>query len=200
MYILFITVSFAVLSPILTKALLFSLTESQNTFILCFIVCSVFVIGEIIHIRLNTLMNNKAFVYLSSLLGFVLQLACFVIGFKVLHIGVYSILFGTVANTIVLNLLCIFRLGKRIRFSSSSVRRLIMGLIVSFAGALIVLLVYQLLAKSLNGIILFLISFIPGFFVYILGMVFLHIIDYDEADQIPLGTVILQVARLLHRE
>jgi len=62
------------------------------------------------------------------------------------------------------------------------------------------LLVYQLLAKSLNGIILFLISFIPGFFVYILGMVFLQIIDYDEADQIPFGTVILQVARLLHRE
>lgn len=197
---LFINVSFAVLSPILTKALLISLTESQNTFILCFIACSVFVIGEIIHIRLNTLMNNKAFVYLSSLLGFVIQLACFVIGFKVLHMGVYSILFGTVANTIVLNLLCIFRLGKRIRFGSASIRRLIMGLIVSFAGALIVLLVYQLLAKSLNGIILFLISFIPGFFVYILGMVFLQIIDYDEADQIPFGTVILQVARLLHRE
>lgn len=197
---LFITVSFAVLSPILTKALLISLTELQSTLILCFITCSVFVIGEVIHIRLNLLMNNKAFIYLSSLLGFVIQTACFMLGFKVLNMGVYSILFGTAVNAIVLNLLCIFRLGKRIRFGSASIRRLIMGLIVSFAGVLIVLLVYQLFAKSLNGIVLFLISFIPGFIIYLLGMVFLQIIDYDEADQIPFGSVILQVARLLHRE
>ncbi|MBE5851727.1 MAG: hypothetical protein E7299_02030 [Lachnospiraceae bacterium] len=197
---LFIAVSFAVLAPILIHGLSISLTESQNTFVSCFIACSVLVIGEIIHIRLNTLMNNKVFIYLASLLGFVIQTACFILGYKMLNMGIYSILFGTVVNTIVLNLLCIFRLGKRIRLGSASIRRLIMGLIVAFAGALVVLLIYQLFVKSINGIVLFLICFLPGFILYLLGMVFLQIIDYDEADQIPFGPVILQVARLLHRE
>lgn len=197
---IFSCVGFAVLTPILTDFLTPSITEAQSTLILSVVACAILVIAEIVQIRLHTLMNHKAFVYLCAFAGFVLQAIAFIIGYKVLKMGNNSILLGVAINAIVINLLCAFRINRKIRFNSAYIRRLIMAGIVAFAGALLILLTYQLLKEVLSGIILFVICLLPGFIVYVLGMVFLQIIDYDEAEQVPFGSVILQAARLLHRE
>ena len=88
---------------------------------------------------------------------------------------------------------------KRLRLSGNQLKKLIMAVIVALAGALIILLIYQLAGDKLSAGVAIAVSAIPGVLLYLAAVTFLRIVSDKEAEQMPGGELFLRLNELLHR-
>ena len=74
-----------------------------------------------------------------------------------------------------------------------------MSLITSLAGALIILLIYQIIGDRLSAGVATAVSMIPGFLLYLAAVTLLRIVSDNEAEYMPGGELFLWLNGLLHR-
>lgn len=172
--------------------------EGVNLFLYTGIGAALFLI-EVMAYRLMEFWNEIVYLYLAVLISFGAQTAFAVVAFQVLEMESTGILLGQVVQAAVFVVLFFLRFARRLRFSGNQVRKLVMALIVALAGALVILLIYQVIGGKLPAAGALAVSMIPGVLLYLAAVLLLRIVDEEEAAQMPGGGLFLWLNRLIRR-
>ena len=114
-------------------------------------------------------------------------------------IGSMGITLGVLVQAVFFVIMFLIKFVKRLRLSGNQLKKLIMAVIVALAGALIILLIYQLAGDKLSAGVAIAVSAIPGVLLYLAAVTFLRIVSDKEAEQMPGGELFLRLNELLHR-
>lgn len=174
--------------------------DKEGTSMLLFLsVGAVLLVLERIAHKLMELWGEMIYLYLTVVVCFVVQTAFAAAAFKVLDLGVKGIVFGMFLQAALFLLLFLVKFARRLRISGYQVKKLIMGIIVALAGALIMLLIYKIIGEKLSAGAAVAVSVVPGFLLYLAVVVLLQIISDREAEFMPGGELFLRLNRLFRR-
>lgn len=154
---------------------------------------------ETIVLRLMELWNETLYLYLTVAVSFGVQTVFAVLSFKVFDLGMIGIVAGMIIQTILSMILFFAKFARRLRFSGNQIKKLVMAVIVALAGALIILLIYQLAGDKLSAGVAIAVSAVPGFLLYLAAVTFLRIVSDKEAEQMPGGELFLRLNGFLDR-
>lgn len=154
---------------------------------------------ETIILRLMEMWNETLYLYLTVVVSFGAQTVFAVLSFKVFDLGVAGIATGMIIQAVLSMILFFAKFARRLRFSGNQLKKLVMAVIVALAGALIILLIYQLAGDKLSAGAAIAVSAIPGVLLYLAAVTFLRIVSDKEAEQMPGGELFLRLNGLLHR-
>lgn len=172
----------------------------EGTTILMYIgIAAALYLLEIMAYKLMELWNETVYLYLTVLFSFGVQTVFAVLSFKTFELGIMGILLGAIVQGVLFNILFFVKFTRRLRFSGNQIKKLVMGLIIAFAGALLILLIYQLIGEKLSPAAALAVSVIPGFLLYLGAVTLLRIINDEEAEQMPGGGLFLRLNGLIRR-
>lgn len=184
--------------PVL-KSLIKEASKEGITVLACLAIGAVLYLFEIIALRLMELWNEAVYLYLTVVVSFAAQTVFAVLSFKVLDLGAVGIVAGMIVQALFSIVMFLLKFARRLRFSGNQLKKLLMALILALAGALIILLIYQLAGDKLPAGAAIAISAIPGFLLYLAAITFLRIVSDREAEQMPGGELFLRLNRLFSR-
>ena len=184
--------------PIL-KCLTKGTAKEGVTILTCMGAAAVLLLLEMTLYRLMEMCNETVYLYLTVFISFGAQTFFTVFAFKTFLPEISGILLGVIVQAALFNILFFFKFAKRLRFSGKQLKKLIMALIVAFAGALIILLIYQLTGEKLLAGAALAVSVIPGFLLYLAAVILLRIVNDEEAEQMPGGGLFLWLNGLIRR-
>ena len=154
---------------------------------------------EVMALRIMELWNETLYLYLTILMSFGVQTVFAVLSFKTFKIGSMGITLGVLVQAVFFVIMFLIKFVKRLRLSGNQLKKLIMAVIVALAGALIILLIYQLAGDKLSAGVAIAVSAIPGVLLYLAAVTFLRIVSDKEAEQMPGGELFLRLNELLYR-
>lgn len=188
----------ALAQPIL-KCLTKGAAKEGNTIMMYAAIAAFLLILETISFRLMELWNETLYLYLTVVVSFGVQTVFAVITFKTTELGMLGILLGIIVQAMLFTVLFFVKFSKRLRFTGNQIKKLVMSLITSLAGALIILLIYQIIGDRLSAGVATAVSMIPGFLLYLAAVTLLRIVSDNEAEYMPGGELFLWLNGLLHR-
>lgn len=162
-------------------------------------VAAVLLLLEIMAYKLMELWNETVYLYLTVLFSFGAQTVFAVFAFKTFELGAAGILIGVIVQAALFNIMFFVKFARRLRFSGNQIKKMVMALIIAFAGALILLLIYQFTGEKLPAPTALAVSVIPGFLLYLAAVTLLRIISNEEAEQMPGGGLFLRLNGLIRR-
>lgn len=188
---------------VMAEPILKCLTKSvakEGTDILSYMaIAAVLLLFEMTAYKLMELWNETVYLYLTVLVSFAAQTVFAVFAFKTFALGVAGILFGVILQAVLFIVLFFLKFAGRLRFSGAQIKKLVMAMILSFSGALIILLIYQLTGEKLPAAAAIAVSMVPGFLLYLAAITLLRIVRDEEAEEMPAGGLFLWLNGLIRR-
>ena len=162
-------------------------------------VCAVLLILEQVAVKLMELWNEILYLFLIIAVSFGVQTAFAVAAFRALDLGATGILYGAMLQAALFVVFFFVKYARRLKFSGAQIQRLVMALIVTFGGALIMLVIYLAAGKKLSAPVAVAVSVIPGFLLYLAAVTILRIFSDKDTEYMPGGELFLWLNRVLHR-
>lgn len=194
-----VCLAISVMAEPIIKCMTKSVMKEGVTIFLYMGVATALFLLEITAYKLMELWNETLYLYLTVLFSFGAQTVFAVLSFKVFELGVAGILLGVIVQAALFNCFFFIKFLRRLRFSGNQIKKLVMALIVAFAGALIMLLIYQLTGDNISAAIALAVSMIPGILLYLAAITLLRIISDEEAEEMPGGEIFLRLNGLIRR-
>ena len=191
--------SVAVMSEPILRCLTKGADKEGTAILLYLSIGAVLLILERIAFKLMELWGEMAYLYLTILVCFAVQTAFAAAAFRVLDLGSAGIVFGMLLQAALFLLLFLVKFARRLRISGYQFKKLIMGIIVALAGALLMLLLYKIIGGKLSAGAAVAVSVVPGFLLYLAAVVLLQIVSDKEAEHMPGGSLFLWLNGLLRR-
>lgn len=154
---------------------------------------------EMMALRLMELWNETLYLYLTVVVSFTAQTVFSVLAFKVFDLKSAGIVLGMIVQAVIILVMFFARFAKRLRFSGIQLKKLVMALILALAGAVVILLIYQLAGSKLPAGAAAAVSMIPGFALYLAAVTLLRIVNDQEAELMPGGELFFLLNGLLRR-
>ena len=143
---------------------------------------------------------NESFLPFLIIAGSFVGQTILALTFMKMNHGLLSIVIPLVVQQLCIALLLFISSIRKIRLSSGFLKKIVMILIISFASALSMLLIYQIVGSKLAPMIAFIVCFIPGIIIFFAAMTALRLITSSEAEHMPGGLIYLMINSFLHQE
>lgn len=194
-----ICAAIAVMAEPLLKCLTKGASKEGTSLLMFVAIGAVLFLLEMIALRLTELWNETLYLYLMVFISFTAQTVFSVLSFKAFDLKVNGIVLGVCLQAALILILFFGKFARRLRFTGNQLKKLVMGLIVALAGALVILLIYQVAGEKLSPGAALGVSVIPGFLLYLVVLVLLRIVNDREAELMPGGELFLWLNGLFHR-
>lgn len=189
----------AVMAEPILKCLMGGASKDGVSILLYTAVGAVVFLLQMTMLRLTELWNETLYLYLSVFVSFIAQTVFTVLSFQVFNLREAGIVLGMILQAAVFIVMFSVKFARRLRFSGNQLKKLVMALILALAGALVILLIYQLAASKLSAGAGIAVSVIPGFALYLAAVTLLGIVNDREAEWMPGGELFLRLNGLFHR-
>lgn len=189
----------AVMAEPVLKCLTKGANKEGTTLLLYMAAGTVLLILEQTAIKLMEVTNEVLYLYLTVFVCFGVQTAFAVTSLKVLNLGTTGIVLGMILQAALFVVLFFVKFSRRLRITGTQLKKLIMGMILALADALIIFLIYQITGEKLSAGAAIAVAVIPGFLVYLTVVTLLRIVSDKEAVHMPGGELFLWLNGLLRR-
>lgn len=189
----------AVMAEPILKCLVKGASKEGTDIFLYMTVGAVVFLLEMMALRLMELWNETLYLYLTVVVSFAAQTVFSVLAFKIFDLKAIGIVLGMLLQAVVILVMFFVRFAKRLRFSGIQLKRLVMALILALAGAVVILLIYQLAGSKLPAGAAIAVSMIPGFVLYLAAVTLLRIVNDREAELMPGGELFFLLNGLFRR-
>lgn len=191
--------SCAVMAEPILKCLTKDVTKEGCDMFICMMVGALMLILGTMAWKLPELWNETVYLFIAIPVSFAAQTAFAVLGFKTFDLGAAGIVYGMILQAALLFLFFFAKFFGWLKLSGVQIKKLIMAVIVSLAGALIVLLIYQAAGKKLSPVAAIAVSVLPGLLLYLAAVTLLQIVSDKEAEHMPGGALFLRLNGILRR-
>ena len=157
-----------------------------------------FMAGSVIFTILLKETNKKKNILLYYLIAFAVFIFGVLISFRFMQVSVYPILIGLYAFYILTCILCGVKYVWKFSYRPEWVRMIIMPLIVVSLTTLCVYFINKALYQATNALVAFCFSFVTGYVIYNLVLIFMRCIQESDTDVLPFGGIKRTIGNLLH--
>lgn len=157
-----------------------------------------FMAGSVIFTILLKETNKKKNILLYYLIAFAVFIFGVLISFRFMQVSVYPILIGLYAFYILTCILCSVKYVWKFSYRPEWVRMIIMPLIVVSLTTLCVYFINKALYQATNALVAFCFSFVTGYVIYNLVLIFMRCIQESDTDVLPFGGIKRTIGNLLH--
>lgn len=157
-----------------------------------------FMAGSVIFTILLKETNKKRNILLYYLVAFAVFVFAVLISFQFMEVNVYPILIGLYAFYILTGILCCLKYVWKYSYRPEWIRMIIMPLLVMCLTTVCVYFINKALYQATNALVAFSLSFVTGYIIHNLVLIFMRCIQESDTDFLPFGGIKRTIGNLLH--